>query len=619
MSENSSTKKRKQSQHHQQQQHIVGVHYSLGNKIGEGSFGIIFEGMNLLYNNTTNANMTKYVAIKFEPRKSDTPQLKDEYRAYKILKNQPHVPKVYYYGQEGLHNILIIDLLGPSLEDLFEWCGRQFSIKTCSLLAIQMIDTLKTIHCNNLIYRDIKPDNFLIAEYQLTSYIASTNNNGSSAASAVTTSTAASISSYNPTNGNNNNNNNNTSSNNNSTNKIICNNNNEFNDPNYVYIVDFGMAKQFRDPISKQHIPYREKKSLSGTARYMSINTHLGKEQSRRDDLESLGHVFFYFLRGQLPWQGLKAANNKLKYEKIGKTKQASSVDFLCMNGKIPWQFGEFLRYARNLKFEEEPDYEMLKGLMHSVLEELNMANDTHYDWMDLNGGRGWDIRLNKRNNLNGYGGGNTNNLKQQQQQQQQSSKQIVNSNAVNKQQKSMENLKQIQRDQQRLQQQQMKIQQNMNSTKPSSSTASSQRRRSEDLKNYYLQTSNNGSMSPPLPNEHLRQQQQQQSKLRYSRYNSNNNNNNSNNNNGSLSPQYGSIPAQQTYTSLKQQKYKGQLLPSKNNDNNINKPVVSNGFYYEDEQDLEQGLMNEYEDYDEDNSNSGITKAWCCGCCSIM
>ena len=106
MSETSSLKRKKQ------QQHIVGVHYSLGNKIGEGSFGIIFEGMNLLYNNP---NMTKYVAIKFEPKKSDTPQLKDEYRSYKILKNQAHVPKVYYYGQEGSNNILIIDLLGPSL------------------------------------------------------------------------------------------------------------------------------------------------------------------------------------------------------------------------------------------------------------------------------------------------------------------------------------------------------------------------------------------------------------------------------------------------------------------------------------------------------------------------
>lgn len=312
---------------------VVGLHYKIGKKIGEGSFGVIFEGTNLI-NGVP-------VAIKFEPRKTEAPQLRDEYRTYKHLSGVKGIPNAYYFGQEGLHNILVIDLLGPSLEDLFDWCGRKFSVKTVVQVAVQMITLIQRVHDHDLIYRDIKPDNFLIGRQGLP-------------------------------------------------------------DENSVHLVDFGMAKQYRDPRTKIHIPYREKKSLSGTARYMSVNTHLGREQSRRDDLEALGHVFFYFLRGQLPWQGLKAPTNKQKYEKIGEKKRTTPIPDLCQG--LPSQFGTYLESVRQLQFDATPDYESYRQLLLSVLPDIGETADGHYDWMDLNGGRGWDLAINKKPNLHGYG-----------------------------------------------------------------------------------------------------------------------------------------------------------------------------------------------------------------------
>ncbi|PIL35692.1 transporter [Ganoderma sinense ZZ0214-1] len=299
---------------------VVGNHFRVGKKIGEGSFGVVFEGTNMLNNQP--------VAIKFEPRKSEAPQLRDEYRSYRTLNGTPGVPQVHYFGQEGLHNVLVIDLLGPNLEDLFDMCGRKFSIKTVCMAAKQMVTRVQSIHEKSLIYRDIKPDNFLIG--------------------VPGTKTA-----------------------------------------NTIHIIDFGMAKHYRDPKTKVHIPYRERKSLSGTARYMSINTHLGREQSRRDDLESLGHVFMYFLRGGLPWQGLRAATNKQKYEKIGEKKQSTPIEELCEG--FPEEFAIYMNYVRKLGFEETPDYDFLRELFTKVLKTLGEPEDGVFDWMLLNGGKGWE------------------------------------------------------------------------------------------------------------------------------------------------------------------------------------------------------------------------------------
>jgi hypothetical protein len=153
-------------------------------------------------------------------------------------------------------------------------------------------------------------------------------------------------------------------------------------------MIDFGLAKRFKDPKTGEHIPYRDGKNLTGTARYASTNTHLGigrnsifiLEQSRRDDLEAIGFVLMYFLRGSLPWQGLDAKDKKEKYEKIKNKKVQTTIESLCKG--FPEEFAKYLNYCRELKFDEKPDYSYLRRLFTQVFAKNGYELDFQYDWL---------------------------------------------------------------------------------------------------------------------------------------------------------------------------------------------------------------------------------------------
>ncbi|PIA45436.1 hypothetical protein AQUCO_01700753v1 [Aquilegia coerulea] len=289
----------------------IGGKFKLGRKIGSGSFGELYLGVNIQSGDE--------VAIKLEPVKTRHPQLHYESKLYMLLQGGTGVPHLKWFGVQGDYNVMVIDLLGPSLEDLFNYCTRKFTLKTVLMLADQLLNRVEYMHSRGFLHRDIKPDNFLMGL-------------GRKA--------------------------------------------------NQVYIIDYGLAKKYRDLQTHKHIPYRENKNLTGTARYASVNTHLGVEQSRRDDLESLGYVLMYFLRGSLPWQGLKAGTKKQKYDRISEKKMLTPVEVLCKS--YPSEFISYFHYCRSLRFDDKPDYSYLKRLFRDLFIREGYQFDYVFDWTVL-------------------------------------------------------------------------------------------------------------------------------------------------------------------------------------------------------------------------------------------
>ena len=283
--------------------------------IGRGSFGQIYISYNLRENLP--------VSVKKEDKKpGKTPQLKTESKIYQSLLNiqaddisgaKPlgqdevtGVPKFYGVGELPDCYYMIIDFLGPNLIELFNYCGcKKFTISSVCLIALQALNRIENLHKHHYLHRDIKPENFLIGIHEKS---------------------------------------------------------------NVIYLIDFGLSKRYKNAKTHQHIPYREGRALTGTARYVSINTHLGIEQSRRDDLESIGYMLIFFLKGVLPWQGLKNGNEK--YTRIMEKKLQIPTEILCYG--LPDEFTYYLNYTKNLRFEDRPDYDYLRGLFIKLLGTCN-------------------------------------------------------------------------------------------------------------------------------------------------------------------------------------------------------------------------------------------------------
>ena len=288
------------------QNKVIFGKYKLKKKIGKGSFGYVFKGLNIQDNSE--------VAIKVERKDVKSHLLEVESNFLSILKGYG-IPEIKSYGYSGKFYILVEELLGDHLDEIRK--GRNLTIKDISMLAIQILDRIEFVHSKNIIHRDIKPENFLLG----------------------------------------------------------------YNNSPIIYIIDFGISRKYRSSRTGKHIKFSLTGKLFGTVRYVSFNASRGVQQSRRDDLESIGYMLLYIMKGKLPWQGINMRDHdrKKKYLQMLYLKKNITPEMLCKG--LPQEFTEYVKYCKNLAFEQDPDYEYLRNLFRNILKKIHEKNDLNFSW----------------------------------------------------------------------------------------------------------------------------------------------------------------------------------------------------------------------------------------------
>ncbi|CAD5114373.1 unnamed protein product [Dimorphilus gyrociliatus] len=299
---------------------VVGrsVRTKLIKRLNGGSFGDIWLG-EILKGSTEGMK----VAVKLELQSTQTPQLMNESQIYDILQGGPGIPTMIWHGlYEPIYTVLVLDLLGPSLQDAFVYCDKKFTLKTGLMIMDQCLETLEFVHRHHVIHRDIKPDNWVL---------------GSGGAQ------------------------------------------------HKLYLIDFGLGKRLRRPSIMGST--RISRSLSmithplvGTVRYASIGAHLGHEETRRDDLESLSYMFLYLTKGSLPWQGLKASNREERLKGILEAKQTITSSELAEG--LPKEISSFVEQCRHQTAYHSIDHNSAREFFKTLANREGIIYDNNFDWI---------------------------------------------------------------------------------------------------------------------------------------------------------------------------------------------------------------------------------------------